>query len=396
MHSRPYLHDDTVYVTQLLSFSGSVSVIDGRSATTVGSPIAAGPLTPYGVAVDQVDDTVYVTDEGDGTVSLINGRTDTVSSTLIVGGRPFGVAVDDTGTSQGLVYVTTLDDNAVSVIGRVEPSLGTPSGTAGSPVTISVHVPQVTYDVDDATVESVSFGGTSVTPTPLAGNSWQVTAPAGTPGTTVAVPVTVTFRGGLTASAGSFTLTTPAPPVFPPSAPQDVFATAGDAQATLVWAAPANSGSFPVTNYEVRSTPAGGTCLVATLTCTVTGLTNGTAYSFQARALNGAEWGPWSTPSNTVTPTAAPPPSITITGSRGTGADRQIVFVTGTSTGLTDPQVRAHVKLRGQADYRPGRLVDLASDGKFVWQRTTGKKAYVYFTGSGVLSNRVIIPAARR
>lgn len=392
-------HDDTVYVTQLLSFSGSVSVIDGRSATTVGSPIAAGPLTPYGVAVDQVDDTVYVTDEVDGTVFLIDGRTDTVSSTLIVRGRPFGVAVDDTGTSQGLVYVTTLDDNAVSVIGRVAPSLGAPSGTAGSPVTITVDVPQVTYDVDDATIESVSFGSTSVTPTPLAGNSWQVTAPAGTPGTTVAVPVTVTFRGGLTASAGSFTLTTPAPPpppVFPPSAPLNVTATAGDAQATLTWTAPTSSGSFPVTRYEVRSTPAGGTCLVATLTCAISGLTNSTAYTFETRALNGAGWGPWSTPSNTVTPAAPPPPPlITITGSRGTGAERQVVFVTGTSTGGTDPQVRAHVKLRGQTDYRPGRLVDLASDGTFTWQRTTGKKTYVYFTGSGVLSNRVIIPAAR-
>ena len=387
--------DDTVYVTRLLSADGKVSVIDGRSATIVGTPIAAGSGSPYGVAVDQVDDTVYVTNEDDSTLTIINGRATTEDDTILVKGRPYAVAVDDTDTNQGLVYVTTLDNNAVSIIGRVAPLLVTPSGTSGSAVTIDVRVPQVDYDVDDATVESVSFGGTSVTPTPLAGNSWQVTAPAGTPGTTVAVPVTVTFRGELTASAGSFTLTTP-PAALPPGAPTQVAAIAGNASATITWAAPADTGSFPVTNYEVRSTPTGGkSCLVTTLTCTITGLTNGTAYSFETRALNGAGWGPWSTPSNTVTPIAPVPPSITITGSRGTGAERQVVFVTGTSTGLTDPQVRAHVKLRGQTDYRPGRLVDVSADGRFDWQRTTGKKAYVYFTGGGVNSNRVIIPAAR-
>ena len=387
--------DDTVYVTRLLSPGGSVSVIDGRSATTVGTPVAAGPLTPYGVAVDQVDDTVYVTDEDLNTVSIIDGHTSTVWTTLTVEGRPYGVAVDDTGANQGLVYVTTLDNNAVSVIGRVEPSLGTRSGTTGSPVTINVDVPQVDYDVDGATVESVSFGGATVLPTPLSGDSWQVTAPAGTPGSTVAVPVTVTFRGGLTASAGSFTLTTP-PAALPPGAPAAVSATAGNASATVTWAAPADTGSFPISTYEVRTTPAGTSCLVTTLTCTITGLANGTAYSFETRALNGAGWGPWSTPSNTVTPIAPLPPSITITGSRGTGADRFTITVTGTSTGLTGTQVRAHVKLRGQADYQPGRLVDLASDGSFTWQRSTRRKAYVYFTGDAIRSNRVIIPAAPR
>ena len=72
-----------------------------------------------------------------------------------------------------------------------------------------------------------------------------------------------------------------------------------------------------------------------------------------------------------------------------------MVFVMGTSTGLTDLQVRAHVKLRGQATYQPRRLVDVTSDGSFTWQRITGKKAYVYFTGDAIRSNRVIIPAAR-
>ena len=381
--------DDTVYVTNY--DDSTVSVINGHTAT-VDKTIGVGS-NPIGVAVNQKDDTVYVTNYDDSTVSVINGRAGVLTDdTIVVSGKPRGVAVDDTGVNQGLVYVTNWGAHAVSVIGRASPSLGASNGNAGDALTINVDVPQVTYDVDDSTVASVSFGGgTPITPSPLSGNAWQVTAPAGTPGASVAV--TVTFRGGLTASAGTFTYAIPPPPVFPPSAPVSVTAAAGDARATLTWAAPSDSGSFPVTNYELRSTPAGGTCLTAALTCTITGLANGTPYTFEARALNGAGWGPWSTPSNTVTPTAPVVPSITITGSRGTGADRQTITVNGVSTGLTSTQVRAHVKLRGQADYQPGRLVDLGKDGSFSWQRTTSKKAYVYFTGDGIQSNRVIIPA---
>ena len=391
--------DDTVYVTNF--FSNNVSVINGRTSTQA-SIITVGNR-PSAVAVDQRNDTVYVTNSLSNTVSVINGLTGTLTDdTITVGAGPSGVAVDDTGTNQGLVYITNQDDSNVSVIGRASPTLATTSGDSGSVVTVNVDVPQVAYDVDDSTVTSVSFGGMTASGlAAAAGDQWTVDAPAGTPGSSVAV--TVTFRGGLTAAAGTFTYNAsppPPPPVFPPSAPVNVTAVAGDAQATVTWTAPASSGSFPITTYEVRSSPAGDTCLVSVLTCTITDLTNGTAYTFEARALNGAGWGPWSTPSNTVTPAAPPPPppavTISITGSRGTGADRQIVFVTGTSTGLSGDQVRAHVKLRGQADYRPGRFISVSAEGRFDWQRTTGKKTYVYMTGGGVQSNRVIIPAVRR
>ena len=404
--------DDTVYAVG----DDTLSVISGRTSQVIGTiPLIGGSRTQANsgaVAVDQVDDTVYVGNWGPfgcgaGYLSVIASRTNQVVDTISVNACPLGLAVDDTGTNRGLVYVTNgvLNPNSgepgsLSVIGRVSPSLGTTAGDAGTPVLVNVDAPQVAYDVDPDTVTSVSFGGSAVTPTPLAADAWQVTAPAGTPGATVAV--TVTFRGGLTASAGTFTYNAPPPPspVFPPSAPREVRAIVGDAQAQVTWTAPASSGSFPITTYEVRSTPAAGTCMVTEITCTINGLTNGTTYTFEARALNGAGWGPWSTPSNTITPTPPPPPpppvTITITGSRGTGADRQVVFVTGTSTGLDGEQVRAHVKLRGQTTYRPGRLVGVTTDGTFTWQRTTGKKTYVYFTGASVQSNRVIIPAARR
>lgn len=94
----------------------------------------------------------------------------------------------------------------------------------------------------------------------------------------------------------------PPPPVDPPSAPRDVTGVGGNAAATVSWMTPASSGSFPITNYQVVANPGGASCLTQgpTLTCDVTGLTNGTSYTFTARALNGAGWGPFSTPSDPV------------------------------------------------------------------------------------------------
>ena len=384
--------DDTVYVTNQGSFT--VSVINGRTRTVAGTITVGG--APIGVAVDQGDDTVYVTNYGSGTVSVINGKTGVLTDdTITVGTTPRGVAVvDGSGTNAGLVYVTNFADSTVSVIGRVTPSLGSASGPAGSTVTVTLDVPQVDYDVDDSTITSVSFGDDTATGlTPVAGDAWTLTVPAGT-GT---VPVTVTFNGGLTASAGTFTYGStpgPNPPApTPASAPLDVTATAGDASATVTWKAPTSSGSYPITTYQAISTPPGRTCLVSApaLTCAVTGLANGTAYTFTVQALTGAGWGGTSSPSNTVTPRAAPKPSITITGTRA----GERIMVTGTTTGFgVGAILRPWTRFPGQTTYTQGTasiLVD--AQGGFTWERRTGKTIYISIRSQDgtVESNRLIL-----
>jgi len=92
-----------------------------------------------------------------------------------------------------------------------------------------------------------------------------------------------------------------------PGAPTAVTASAGDAQATVSWTAPASNGGSAITSYTAISTPGSKTCTWTTgpLSCTVTGLTNGTPYTFTVKAHNAIGDGPASSASAAVTPVSS-------------------------------------------------------------------------------------------
>ena len=94
------------------------------------------------------------------------------------------------------------------------------------------------------------------------------------------------------------------PAALAPGAPTAVTATAGNTQASVHFSAPACNGGG-VTGYTVTSIPAGGIDSNSGTTVTthlVTGLVNGTAYTFTVVAANAIGSGPASSASNSVTP----------------------------------------------------------------------------------------------
>jgi DNA-binding beta-propeller fold protein YncE len=96
---------------------------------------------------------------------------------------------------------------------------------------------------------------------------------------------------------------------WPPAAPTSVSGTAGWAQVSLTWTAPASNGDSLITDYVVQySSNSGSTWTTfadgtsTSTSATVTGLTNGTAYIFRVAATNSAGTGSYSSNWPSVTP----------------------------------------------------------------------------------------------
>jgi uncharacterized repeat protein (TIGR02543 family) len=89
-----------------------------------------------------------------------------------------------------------------------------------------------------------------------------------------------------------------------PAAPTAVTGTAGDTRATISWT-PGSSGGSAITGYTVTASPGGATCSTASTSCTISSLSNNTAYTFRVVAKNALGSSSASSPSSTVTPVGA-------------------------------------------------------------------------------------------
>ncbi len=132
-----------------------------------------------------------------------------------------------------------------------------------------------------------------------------------------------------------------------PHAPTIGSANASNASATVTFTPAYHIGLSPLTGFTAISPNGGGIIRTCTTPCTsinVTGLTNGTAYTFTITANNAQGSSSASAPSNSVTPlgtqsiTFGSPPSITV-GGTGTvtatgGASGQPVVFTSTTTSI--------------------------------------------------------------
>jgi titin len=113
-------------------------------------------------------------------------------------------------------------------------------------------------------------------------------------------------------AGASATSSVSATPVTTSSAPTNLVSVSGNGQVSLSWVVPVSNGGANITSYVVELSRDGGRTWLsgptsATPSVTVTGLTNGIAYVFRARAINAAGTGAAS-----VWVTAAPvaPPTV--------------------------------------------------------------------------------------
>ena len=142
---------DTIYTANGFNGENTVSVIDGQTcngSTTTGcsqtpATTAAG-TGAFAVAVNEATKTIYVANRRDNTVSVIDGRACNGSHmagcgqdwpTVAVGPSPQALAVDEVTNT---IYVTNTNDSTVSVINGSTCNGSNHSGCGQTPPTVSV------------------------------------------------------------------------------------------------------------------------------------------------------------------------------------------------------------------------------------------------------------------
>ena len=305
--------------------------------------IASG-FQPYGVVVNAAGSSMYVTDGGlDGAdynsdrilyiPGLLTPTTPTITNPPDSGtlGGSFTPTVST--TSDGTTSVTSSTTSACTVDG----STGLVSYVGAGTCTLVAHVQaSINYSSADGSAQSFTiakatprtptitnrpafgpFGGfliptvstTGDGPTSVTSSTTSVCTVDGLTGlvsyvgigncTLVAHVQAGTNYSSADGSAQSFTIggTTPKPPT-------NVIASSfANASSVVSWTAPANNGGSPITGYTATSNPGNKICTtVGGLTCTIPGLTNGTAYTFTVTATNVSGNSAASAASNSATP----------------------------------------------------------------------------------------------
>ena len=140
----------------------------------------------------------------------------------------------------------------------------------------------------------------------------------GTPYTFTVVAINSAGDSPASALSSAFT------PATTPTAPSGVTGLSENGEVALSWTAPSDDGGAAITGYLV--TPSiGGVAQTpisfssTATTETVTGLTNGSAYTFTVVAINSAGDSPASSPSAPITPATVPTAPSGVTGTAGDG-----------------------------------------------------------------------------
>jgi hypothetical protein len=380
----------------------AASVVAGAFAYTppAGTIMAAGSSQTVSAAFTPTDTNNYFTPAAKtvlisvtaapqvitfGTAPTITvGASGNVTATGGASGQPVSFSVTPasvcsisdssvTGVSVGDCTVTANQTGtgnytaAAAVTQKV--SIGKGSQTIGAitfdPLTLKVGG---TTTVRAAASSGLPLTFTSTTPAVCSVNGATLTATGG--GTCM---VAANQAGNSTYSAANETTQSISVSPIAPGAPTIGTATAGTAQATVTFTAPSSNGGSDITGYTVISNPAGGidsNAGTTSLSHVVTGLTNGTAYTFTVTAKSVAGAGTASAPSTSVTPATLPGAPTIGTATAGNG-QATVTFTAPASNGgstITGYTVTSS----------PGGLIGTGTAGPITVPRLTNGTAYTF------------------
>ena len=304
--------------------TGSGSVCAGKTIAAASSyavqvsgvggvPAASTSLTSVAVLVTEVASTASgtLTVYADGTT-----RPSTTDVSFMSGHAASGfVALVPLSSSDGKIDIYNSagsSDVTVDVLGYAtlatapSPPAAVTAVPANTSATVSWTAPAANGSAITGYTVTPYVGSTKGTALPVSAASTSVTVTGLVNGTSYTFQVTATNAVG-TSTAGVSAAVTPA---TVPGAPTSVAATPGNAQASVSWKAPASNGGSSITGYKITpyigANSQGSTTVGASSTsATITGLTNGTSYTFAVAATNAMGTGAAGT-SSAVTPTGPP------------------------------------------------------------------------------------------
>jgi hypothetical protein len=353
------------------SVNVNANVQDAAKQVTVSARVtdATGTTTPT-MVVDS-DSTTETAGSGPMTLSSGTPQDGTWSKTLTMptdaatGSWTVRInALSDTlGNSEGTAHDhgTKLTVSNTPVADTAAPALSsfafTPTSVnvndGAKQVTVSARVTDVTGTTaptmvvdSDSTTETAGPGPMTLSSGTAQDGTWSKTVTI--PGTATPGAWTVTINAlsdtlgnseGTAHNHPTKLTVTNTPVARVPDAPTGVTATAGNAQADVSWTAPAANGS-PITGYTVFGFPGGfvKTAAAGQTNTTITGLSNGVAYTFTVVASNAIGNSPASAASNAVTPATAPAAPTGVTASAGDA----LAFVSWTAPAANGSPITAY------------------------------------------------------
>ena len=311
--------------------------------TTPGAPSAVSSIPGNGKV-----ELAWAAPTGDGGSAITGYRIEAEAN-----GGPWTTAIADTGTTSTNATVTGLT-NGTSYRFRISAINSAGAGIASAPsiavIPIAIPSPPTGVSVTPGNAEvqiawtvPAEDGGSPITgyrvEAEANGGPWTTAiADTGTTSTNATMTgltngTSYRFRVSAINSAGAGPASQASAPVTPrttPGAPTGLNGTPGNAQVTLTWTAPADTGGASITGYRIDVQPTGGSWATSiadtnspATSVTVNGLLNGTEYRFRVSSINSAGAGSASSASDPLTPRTVPGSALNV---QAEPADQQVAL----------------------------------------------------------------------